>query len=74
MHPGFDPDETDNESAQIEDALQEKNGWFHGWTQVSVEDGNSGNYLIQLYGFIEKEDGKLETFSHESFRFIQAPA
>ena len=73
MYPGFDPDETDNEKAQTEDALQEKKGWFHGWTQISVEDVNSGNYLIQLNGIIEKEDGQLEMFPYEYFRFISAP-
>lgn len=69
-HPGFDPDETDDEKVRIENDLKEKKGWFHGWTQVSVKDIFSENYLIQLQGIIEKEDGKLETFPHEYFRFI----
>ena len=72
-HPGYDPDETEAERERIEDDLKEKKGWFHGWTQVSEKDAHSENYLIQLYGVIEKEDGKLETFPHEYFRFTSTP-
>lgn len=73
MYPGFDPDETDNESAQIEDDLSEKNGWFHGWTQMGEKDPQSDNYLVTLYGVIEREDGILETFPYNYFRFVDQP-
>ncbi len=72
-NPGRNPYETEKERLKIEEDLKERKGWFHGWTQVSFQDQNSDNYLVQLYGLIEKEDGTLETFPHEYFRFTSNP-
>ncbi|MBD5355515.1 MAG: hypothetical protein HDR88_00675 [Bacteroides sp.] len=71
--PGYEPDQSEQERTQIEEDLREKKGWFHGWTQISEKDPHSENYLIAKYGIIEKEDGQLETFPHEYFRFISKP-
>lgn len=70
VHPGFNPNESEEERKSIEDDMSYKKGWFHGWTQVAEKDSQSDNYLVSLYGIIEKEDGKLETFPHEYFYFL----
>ncbi len=70
VSPGSVSDESEEERKRLEDALSFKKGWFHGWTQVAEKDSHSDNYLVSLYGIIEKEDGKLETFPHEYFYFL----
>lgn len=67
--PDFAPDMSDNERRENENLYQEKDGWWHAWTEVSELDNRSDNVLIVTNGVIEDQDGNLLELPVKWFRF-----
>lgn len=68
--PGFDPNLTEEERRQHELDYQEKEGWWHTWTQAVEQDPQSENLLVVANGVIEAQDGILYELPSRWFKFI----
>ena len=68
--PGSDPEKTEEELKKEEELYQGYEGWFHTWTQDSVQDPKSDNILIIANGVIETKGGELISLPFDWFRFI----
>ena len=66
---GYYPDMSDTEMEENENLYEERDGWWHTWTEVSVFDSKSDKVLITAYGVIEAQDGTLLELPINLFRF-----
>lgn len=67
---GFVPDANENETRKNEELLEEKDGWWHSWTQVLEPMAQSNGFLVKAYGLIETKDHDLLELPTRWFRFI----
>jgi len=73
-YPGYSPDRTEMEEAEIQTQLEEQNGWFHGWTEVPELSPNSGCEIIVKKALVETETGEILVLSPSLVKFIDIPA
>ena len=68
--PGFDPEKSDEELKKEMEMYEGYDGWFHTWTQDSIQDPKSDNILIVTNGIIETSEGELLSLPFNWFKFM----
>ncbi len=69
QYPGFVPDRPADEERQIMEQMAEKEGWFHGWTEIPSINPQTQLPYIERNGVIEDSAGRLHAVPFYAFCF-----
>lgn len=71
---GFDPEQTEEETKQIEKLTKVRQGVFHCWTEIEEKSNKSDNFIIKTVALIEDlETGKILNVDFDHFQFTEKP-